>query len=339
MPNAREVSLVLDGNGSYLGMEKGCFVLRDRNGEVEKYPLLENQVKEVVLRSGNAVSTGALSSLGFWGVDVVVETGRGRPVAMMKAFDDDSHVETRLAQYEAVSSGKGVDIAKKIVLARASTQNLVLEKHDLEVHDLDNFSSRVDSVEFDRIEKVRQRLTGLEGRLSRRYWEQILSLVPEKIRPETRKKFRAYDGVNNLFNLGFEVLQWKIHRALVRAHLEPYLGFLHSVEYGKPSLVCDLEELYRYKIEEMVVEYTQDLVPKDFITKDEFTGSSRKGKRVYLNKEKTDLFMKQVSSFFKSYVKASSIRAGGKRKRFETLINEDALLLGKYLRNERNSWN
>ena len=131
MPISRDISLVLDGNGSYLGMEKGCFVLKDKNGNAERYPLLENQIKEVVFRSGNSVSTGALSSLGFWGVDVVVETSRGRPVAMMKSFDDDRHVATRLAQYDAVRSEKGLHIAKEIVRARIHSQNIILEKYGL----------------------------------------------------------------------------------------------------------------------------------------------------------------------------------------------------------------
>ena len=30
--------LVLDGNGLYLGMEKGCFVLKDKSGSIKKYP-------------------------------------------------------------------------------------------------------------------------------------------------------------------------------------------------------------------------------------------------------------------------------------------------------------
>jgi len=41
------------------------------------------------------------------------------------------------------------------------------------------------------------------------------------------------------------MFKWKVHRVIIRAKLEPYLGFLHSVQYGKPSLVCDLQELYR----------------------------------------------------------------------------------------------
>ena len=63
----------------------------------------------------------------------------------------------------------------------------------------------------------------------------------EKLRPQKRKKFKAYDGTNNIFNLAYEILSWKVHKAVIKAKLEPYLGFLHSVQYGKPSLVCDLQ--------------------------------------------------------------------------------------------------
>jgi CRISPR-associated protein Cas1 len=63
------------------------------------------------------------------------------------------------------------------------------------------------------------------------------------------------------------VLQWKVHRAIIKAKLEPYLGFLHSVQYGKPSLVCDLQELYRYLVDDFVVQFCQGLRKKDFITK------------------------------------------------------------------------
>ena len=40
------------------------------------------------------------------------------------------------------------------------------------------------------------------------------------------------------------IFRWKVHRAVIRAKLEPYLDFLHTQQYGKPSLVCDLQELY-----------------------------------------------------------------------------------------------
>ena len=63
--------IILDSNGSYLGMEKGCFSVKDKEGKVKRFPLFENEIGEVILKSGNVVSTGALASLGFWGVDVI----------------------------------------------------------------------------------------------------------------------------------------------------------------------------------------------------------------------------------------------------------------------------
>jgi hypothetical protein len=44
--------------------------------------------------------------------------------------------------------------------------------------------------------------------------------------------------------------------------------------------------------------------------------------------------MKDVKIFFESTIEIPRIR-NGKKQTFETLINEEALLLAKYLRNER----
>ena len=104
MRQAKAKKIVLTDYGSYLGMEKGCFLLKDKNGEEKKYPLFEEEIGEVVLKSGNAVSVGALASLGFWGIDCMVLTRKGRPVAMLKALDDDSHVKTRLANMKPTTA-------------------------------------------------------------------------------------------------------------------------------------------------------------------------------------------------------------------------------------------
>ena len=53
--------LILDGYGSYLSMEKGCYVVKDKHGNVNKYPMFENIVDEVILKSGNTVTVGALT--------------------------------------------------------------------------------------------------------------------------------------------------------------------------------------------------------------------------------------------------------------------------------------
>jgi CRISPR-associated protein Cas1 len=134
--------------------------------------------------------------------------------------------------------------------------------------------------------------------------------------------------VNNLFNLGYEVLNWKVHRACLKAKLEPFLGFLHSVQYGKPSLVCDLEELYRYLIDDFVVDYVQGLKPSDFTSKEVQASKSRKGRREYLSDAKTREMMRDLNDCFDTKIELPLIRYG-KRQRIETLINEEAHLLAK----------
>jgi CRISPR-associated protein Cas1 len=142
--------------------------------------------------------------------------------------------------------------------------------------------------------------------------------------------------VNNILNLCYEVLSWKVHRACLKAKLEPFLGFLHSVQFNKPSLVCDLEELYRYLIDDFVFDYVQGLRLSDFTTK-EVQVRSRKGRREYLNDAKTKEMMRELNDYFDTKIELPRIRSG-KRQRIETLINEETLLLAKYLRNENTVW-
>jgi len=47
--------------------------------------------------------------------------------------------------------------------------------------------------------------------------------------------------------------------------------------------------------------------------------------------------MKQLDAFFETTVEVPRIRIGG-RQTIETLINEEALLLAKFLRDEREAW-
>ena len=106
---AKVVNLVVDTFGNYLVMNNGCIVLRDKERNEQRYPLFDDEIGEIVLTSGNMVSTQALSALGFWGIDVLITTRNGRPIAMLKNLEDDAHVNTRICQYEALKNGKGIE--------------------------------------------------------------------------------------------------------------------------------------------------------------------------------------------------------------------------------------
>jgi CRISPR-associated protein Cas1 len=53
------------------------------------------------------------------------------------------------------------------------------------------------------------------------------------------------DKVNALLSLGYSLLYSEVRSWVAASGLDPYLGCLHSVEYGKPSLALDLMEEWR----------------------------------------------------------------------------------------------
>jgi CRISPR-associated protein Cas1 len=162
-------------------------------------------------------------------------------------------------------------------------------------------------------------------------------LIPESLGPEHRKTFKAYGGINNIFNLAYEVLSWKVHQALIRAKLEPYLGFLHSTAMGKPSLICDFQELYRYFLDDFVIQYCRGLKKGAFLTKSEDFSTTRKGKREFLKDSQSHTLLKNLNQYFQSKVNIPRIRMGNQQE-IETMINEEALLFAQYIRKEKDMW-
>jgi CRISPR-associated endonuclease Cas1 len=187
------------------------------------------------------------------------------------------------------------------------------------------------------LQSVRKRLTVIESHNARLYFKQIFSLFPESIRPEKRNGFKAYDGINNVFNFGYYVLKRRVYKALLKAKLEPYLGFLHSLQVGKPSLVCGFQELYRYLIDDYLIERCRKLHKKDFVLVTDFMMRLKMGKRIHLCEYETNDLAEGLNGLFDRQVMIPRMKHGTKQT-LDTLITEEALLLARFLRRERGVW-
>lgn len=321
---AKVCNIVLDDYGDYLSMTKGCFHVKRRNGKTETYPLIERDIGEVVLKSGSLVSVGALASLGFFEVDVLIMTRNNKPVAVLKPLNYDSHVKTRIMQYEFYHDAeRRLQIAKTIIKAKLEGQNRVLERFNLKPH---NDIDKIDGL--DSLKTVMH----FEAMHSKAYFQQLFSLLPKKIKPKSRQTFNAYDGVNNLFNLAYEVLSWKVYQAVTRAKLEPYLGFMHSIQPQKPSFVCDFMEIYRYLVDCFVIEYCNRNKDLLFVLK-----YQERGHRLFIGKAETKKFMDALHEFLHQHVNVARFRHG-LRQQIETLFSEEAFLFAQYIRNEKSTW-
>src|SRR5205807_1851493 len=83
------------------------------------------------------------------------------------------------------------------------------------------------------------------GSAGRAYFACLSPLVPEAYRFEGRSRQPARDAFNAMLNYSYGVLYSLVEKACILAGLDPFVGFLHTDNYNKKSLVFDLIEPFR----------------------------------------------------------------------------------------------
>lgn len=93
---------------------------------------------------------------------------------------------------------------------------------------------------------------GIEGRAAREYFQGLDQLAPGVLSGRTRRP--PTDPANCLLSFGYAMLRISVHGALEQVGLDPYIGYLHGVRPGKPSLALDLmEELRPLLVDRLVL--------------------------------------------------------------------------------------
>ena len=94
----------------------------------------------------------------------------------------------------------------------------------------------------------------MKAKCTKVYFHEYVSLFGFEKIPSRRlaNKHGAKDIFNNVLNQSYEVLKAECFRACYNAHLDPFLGYLHSTKHGKFALVCDLQEFFRVEVNEFL---------------------------------------------------------------------------------------
>jgi len=130
-------------------------------------------------------------------------------------------------------------------------------------------------------------LLGLEGAGTSFYFGVFGRLLKGNWEFKRRQRRPPRDPVNALLSFGYVLLMNQVASAISIVGLDPYVGFLHSSQYGKPALALDVMEPFRPLIVDSVVLTLLNngmLTEHDF---DEQLGAWRltdEGRRVFLTK-------------------------------------------------------
>ncbi len=258
-----EPNTVLRKSGSLLLLMRGA----------EKLAEIPLEGLEQLVLTGYASLTGAvLDTLIRNRVETVFLTPRGRFRARL-LMDEHKHVQRRRAQYLRLSRQEiAVRLARSIVRGklRNSARFLALRGSQYGDEFLRETAARIRALGT-MVESVDDLdvLRGIEGQGGALYFRAFPRLIRvEGFVFEGRSRRPPLDAVNALLSFVYTLLTLEVLNAVKTAGLDPYLGSLHDIEYGRPSLACDLVEEWRAFLgDRLVLSLVNRRVvqPEDFI--------------------------------------------------------------------------
>ncbi|WP_279387842.1 MULTISPECIES: CRISPR-associated endonuclease Cas1 [Methanohalophilus] len=250
----------MNSYGSYLKKSKNCFLVKNDD---KKFEVAAGKVESIMITTAATISTDAIKFAVENNIDIIFLDHFGYPYGRVWHSKLGSTVLIRRRQLEYSDNTKGARMAKGWVNEKINNQVDFLKdlkknrpelKADLQeyVDNIENLKSQLQEVKGD-LEEVRGTIMGIEGMASRNYFEAINLIMPDKWQFSGRSRNPAVDGFNCLLNYGYGVLYSMVEKACIISGLDPYVGFLHTDNYNKKSLVFDLIELYRIHADRTVV--------------------------------------------------------------------------------------
>jgi CRISPR-associated protein Cas1 len=169
-------------------------------------------------------------------------------------------------------------------------------------------------------------LLGIEGAAAKAYFEIYQTAFAAEWKFTRRTRRPPKDPVNALLSLGYTFLTHAMTAALQIVGLDPYLGYYHREEYGRPALALDLVEEFRAPL---VDSLAMTLVNKRLLQADDFESGSGGG--IYLSRRGLRVFVREFSDRLEATVTPREIgRPLSYRKLFEVQARHAAnFILGK----------
>lgn len=254
--------------GSWLKKDGGSLSVLKGGTVIDRIP--GHGLKRLVLMGRVSMTSGVVDFLMENKVETVFASASGRFRARL-GVDADSHVERRMAQYSKLQDPRfAAPTARNIVAGKLANMARLCARRarDYTSNELAAFAVRLKAASPPLEEQSMDRLRGYEGLGSRMYFSAFAHLIRNDDFPfHGRNKRPPKDPMNAMLSYVYTVLTMDVLSAIQTVGLDPYLGILHEVAYGRPSLACDLVEEFRTMVADRLV---LGLVNRRLVTPDDF---------------------------------------------------------------------
>lgn len=246
----------------------------------EKRVLITPQkVKSLILSKGIQLTTDVIKLAVENNIDVLVVDDFGNPYGRFWQSKFGSTANIRRKQVEIFESPQGTEIAKQILINKIKScaehlEDLKIKREskkeflDNKIKEMKKYIYQIKLVEGN-VGSKRGTLMGYEGNAGKIYYHTLSELIPKEFKFEKRSMHPAKDEFNAMLNYAFGILYSKVEKACIIAGLDPYIGIIHTDNYGKKSLVFDIIENYRHLASRTVFSlFTQKRVQRYFFKRE-----------------------------------------------------------------------
>ncbi len=251
-------TLFIDRQQTRLDTEAGRLIVRAPEARPITLPL--RQIRQLVVSARTELSTTVLLALHREGIGLVVLNPREPENHLVCGGGQHGNVARRLSQYAWYSDeGRRLEAARALVGMKLLHQQRALARHRRRRPDLRRPLTRAMEQVRERRESLKHTtslgsLRGVEGAAAASYFSAFALLVAPRLGFTGRKRRPPPDPVNAVLSLTYTLLHGESMQALVGRGLDPCLGALHDIDYGRASLACDMQELLRTDAETWVLE-------------------------------------------------------------------------------------
>jgi CRISPR-associated protein Cas1 len=283
------VQLVINTPGTFLTQKDECFRLKQKEKTFDISPL---KVESIVITNQAMISTQAVVMALEHNTDIIFVDKFGDPMGRVWFSKMGSTALIRRKQLEVAEMPLGLELVVQMIKQKTENQVRFLKKlmHARSGKE-SQFTSAITTIEqslsaltfsAEEIDEVRNLLMGLEGTAGRAYFQCISGILPEKYQFDGRSRRPAKDPFNAVLNYCYGIIYSLVEKACILSGLDPYVGFLHTDNYNKKSLVFDLIEPFRIYGEQVVVYLFTGKKMKDeyYDASEEAVSLNQKGKPV-----------------------------------------------------------
>lgn len=269
------MELVLNTFGTSLNRDNEGFVITHKDGR-QRIPA--DGIKSIQISRGAQITSDAVMLAVENEIEVLFMDRSGMPIGRIWSPKYGSISTIRKGQLNFTFSKDALAWIKEIIRQKIENQQALLlmmkadsddlnRKREKAISRLEDYRTKIASLEGDIVSDVAAQLRGWEGVASKIYFEALNLFVPENYRFESRSQHPAMDVTNAFLNYGYGILYGKIEGALIKAGIDPYIGVLHRDDYNRPVLVYDVIELYRVWVDYVVY----SLVAQQVVTEEYYS--------------------------------------------------------------------